>query len=298
MKDRVLISFSGGETSGYMLYYLTNLWEGRHECEFLVVFANTGEENEETLEFVKKCGEAFNVDIVWVEALVTMEMGVGTKHKIVDFDTASRNGEPFEAIIKKYGIPNQAFPHCNREMKLNPIHSYVKSIGWDKGYKTAIGIRYDEIDRIVSDRKKYNVIYPLIEYKKMTKPKINFWWSQQEFRLNLKSYQGNCKTCWKKSIRNLSKIAQDNPEHFDFFKKMEKKYGMLVPDGREPILDEEGNQIPAKFFRGARSVQDIFNGLDYFNGIVRDASDNTNYQLDIFDEEESCDIFSMCGQQD
>jgi len=297
MKDKILISFSGGETSGYMLYYLTNLWDGRHDSEFLVVFANTGEENEETLEFVKKCGEAFNVDIVWVEALVQKEMGKGTRHKIVDFDSASRNGEPFEAIISKYGIPNQAFPHCNREMKLNPIHSYVKSIGW-KDYKTAIGIRYDEVDRIVSDRKKYNVIYPLIEYKKMTKPKINFWWSQQEFRLNLKSYQGNCKTCWKKSMRNLYKIANENRSYFDFFKRMEDKYGMFVPDGREPILDENGNQIPAKFFRGAKTVDDVINGAINFNGSVRDASSVVDFQLDMFDEEESCDIYSMCGQQD
>ena len=159
----ILISFSGGETSGYMLYYLTNLWKDRHNYYFIVVFANTGEENEETLEFVKKCGEAFGVEIIWVEALVGPEKGNGTKCKVVDFDSASRKGEPFRDVISKYGIPNQAFPHCNRELKLKPIHDLVKNVLDIKDYETAIGIRYDEIDRMVQDRKIYNIIYPLNE---------------------------------------------------------------------------------------------------------------------------------------
>ena len=220
-KKKILISFSGGETSGYMLYYLTHIWQERNDFEMCVIFANTGEENEETLNFVQRCADKFNVYIIWVEAKVNKNEGEGTSHKIVNYKTASRNSEPFEAIIQKYGIPNQAFPHCNREMKLKPIHSYVKNVLKWKGYFTAIGIRYDEIDRIVANRKTYNVIYPLIELKRMTKQHINFWWQQQEFRLNLKGYQGNCKTCWKKSFRNLYTIAKENPEQFDFFKKMD-----------------------------------------------------------------------------
>lgn len=294
----MLISFSGGETSAYMLYYLTNLWEERHNWEFVIVFANTGEENEETLQFVRDCGELFNCEIVWVEADVNEQLGEGTRHKIVTFETASRNGEPFEDVIKKYGIPNQAFPHCNREMKLKPIHSYIKYELGIKDYYTAIGIRYDEIDRMVADRKKNKIIYPLIEYKKMTKQKINFWWSQQPFRLNLKGYQGNCKTCWKKSFRNLYQIAKETPQYFNFFKKMETKYSLITPQGREIQYDEDGNVKPYNFFRGNKSVEDIFKSAEGFNGMVRDSHGDLNYQLDMFDDiddVESCDIFSNCG---
>ena len=105
-------------------------------------------------------------------------------------------------------------------MKLSPIHSYIKNeLKW-KDYYTAIGIRYDEIDRIVADRTKYNIIYPLIEDVRMTKQKINFWWSQQEFRLNLKGYQGNCKWCFKKSDNKLYQLAQETPEIFEFPDRM------------------------------------------------------------------------------
>lgn len=298
-KENLLISFSGGETSGYMLYYLTNLFPDRDNYNMAIVFANTGEENEETLRFVRDCGIKFNVPIVWVEANVNMESGKGTTHKIVDFESASRNGEPFEDVIKKYGIPNQVFPHCNREMKLRPIHSYIKNeLGWKKGYKTAIGIRYDEIDRMVADRSTYNVIYPLIENTRMTKQKINFWWSQQEFRLNLKGYQGNCKTCWKKSKRNLYTIAKESPEFFDFFRLMEEKYSLYTPLDRKPVVDKNGNKKPMYFFRSNESVNDIFKNSLTFHDKVRDSHSETNFQIDLFDnidEVESCDIFSNCG---
>jgi hypothetical protein len=260
--------------------------------------ANTGEENEETLQFVEDCSKLFNIEVVWVEALVNMENRVGTTHKIVDFKTASRNGEPFEDVIKKYGLPNQMFPHCNREMKLRPIHSYIKNeLGW-KDYYTAIGIRYDEVDRIVANRKTYNIIYPLIEDIRMTKQKINFWWSQQPFRLNLKGYQGNCKTCWKKSFRNLYTIAKENPEYFNFFRDMENKYSLITPLERNEVIDEKGNKKPMNFFRGNKSVSEIFNEAANFNGKVLDSHKEVNFQTDLFDlidEVESCDIYSNCG---
>lgn len=292
--EKLLISFSGGETSGYMLYFLTQLWEKRNDVEMKVVFANTGEENEETLIFVDKVAKAFNIDVVWVEALVSMEKGEGTKHKIVTFKTASRNGEPFEDVIRKYGIPNQAFPHCNREMKLKPIHSYIKSLGW-KDYHTAIGIRSDEFDRMTKDYKKNRIYYPLIKDKPMSKQKINFWWEQQPFRLNLKGYQGNCKTCWKKSFRFLHQIANEHPEYFDFFKRMEDKYGKITPLERDKVLNEDGTKKMMTFFRGGKTVDELLNEAKNQIHPVRDANGVMNYQIDMFDDSESCDIFSNCG---
>lgn len=190
------------------------------------------------------------------------------------------------------------FPHCNREMKLRPIHSYIKkALGW-KDYYTAIGIRYDEVDRMVVDRDKKKIVYPLIEYKRMTKPKINFWWSQQEFRLNLKGYQGNCKTCWKKSFRNLYTIAREAPGQFDFFKEMENRYEYFVPEGRDIGYNDDGSKKAARFFRKSKTVADIFSEAENFYGDGLDSSKNVNFQVDLFDmidEVESCDIYSNCG---
>ena len=47
-KNKILVSFSGGETSAYMIYYLLKKYP-KHKYKF--VFMNTGEENEETLIF-------------------------------------------------------------------------------------------------------------------------------------------------------------------------------------------------------------------------------------------------------
>lgn len=295
-QDKLLVSFSGGETSAYMLWWILKNWSNKYDVK--VVFANTGQENEETLLFIEKCSSYFKVDVVWVEAVVNPENKKGTTHKIVNFETASRNGEPFEYVIAKYGIPNPATPHCNRELKLNPLKSYLKSIGWKK-YYTAIGIRVDEFDRMNSKRKERRLLYPLISYKPMNKGKINQWWNLQPFRLLLKGYQGNCKTCWKKSDAKLYTLINENRSQFDFFEEMEKKYGSFIPESRIKLMKERGEIIPNKtnFFRKKRSVQDLVNEAKNFKRMINDDSQTLDNQIDLFDllEEESCDIYSQCG---
>lgn len=285
---KLLVSFSGGETSAYMAQWLWN--HKRNEHEMVFVFANTGEENEETLDFIEKCSNHFGFSVVWVEAVFTY--GDGTKHKVVDYKTATRSKKLFEEMTKDFGISNQAYPHCNRELKLAPIQSYIRSIGW-KDYETAIGIRYDESDRMAKSRKENKLIYPLITMIPMTKPKINFWWSQQPFRLNLKEWQGNCKTCWKKSDKKLFKIAQENPEHFKSFAQIEDRYKDYIPPhrNRAAIVD------PIYFFRKNRSANDIIEQSKRFNGKLHDNSQNINTQMEMFDlvGGESCEIFSNCG---
>lgn len=245
---RLLVSFSGGETSGCMTKYILDEWVNRYD-EIIVIFANTSQENEETLEFVDMCDLFFGFKTVWVEAVIHPDKGVGTRHKVVDFITAKRSGEIFEEVIKKYGIPNSSFPHCTRELKLHPITSYVRSLGWKKGsYDTAIGIRIDEIDRMDAKKDKLRFIYPLVSEKPMSKPDINYWWSNQIFRLNLKGYQGNCKWCWKKTDRKHFTLISENLSIYDFPQKMEEKYGWVGPEEKSE---------PRVFFRKKRNTVDM-----------------------------------------
>lgn len=292
-KEKLLISFSGGETSAYMLYWILNNWKNKYYIK--IVFANTGYENEETLIFVQKCAEYFNCEVIWVEALVNRENKKGTRHKIVTFETASRNGEPFEDVIKKYGIPNASTPHCNRELKLAPIKSYLRSIGWKK-YYSAIGIRIDEIDRMNKDRVKKMILYPLISEQPMSKPKINFWWTQQPFRLNLKGYQGNCKACWKKSDAKLYAILKENPEHFEFIERMEEKYSKFIPPTRIAKMKKEGKEIPksTQFFRKNRDSNILKLESENFHKQIKDDASILEYQNEL-NFEESCDINAECG---
>ncbi len=271
MKKKLLVSFSGGETSAFMAQWL---WKHKQdEYEMLFVFANTGQENEETLQFVDKCENEFGFKINWIECDVKDGKGNGTSFTLTDFKNAKRNGEPFEQVIKKYGIPNPAFLHCTRELKMNPIKAFAKSIWGKEKYYLAIGIRVDEFDRMNDKFRELRIIYPLISEMPMTKPKINFWWKQQSFRLNLKGYQGNCVTCYKKSDKKLFQIAKENPSAFDFFDKMEQEYG-------------NGQQI----FRQNRTTKQILEQAKDWNGNVIDDSQNITIQTDLFSE--SCEAFT------
>ena len=291
MKKKLCVSFSGGETSAYMAQYLKNYKQDEYEMVF--IFANTGQENEETLNFVDQCDKAFNLNLIWLEAKINQELGKGTRWNVVNYKTASRNGKPFEDGIKKFGLPNLNNPWCTRDLKLEPIHSYLKlNLGW-KDYWTAIGIRSDEIDRVSSNRLKNKLYYPLVEDMPMSKPKINFWWSQKEFRLNLKGYEGNCKWCWKKSDNKLMTIAIEKPEYFDFAKKVEKLYEDYVPESKSRSM-----QKPVRMFRKNKSVQDIFDNSKLKFKQPKDDSDIYNWQISMFDEgldtsngcDESCEI--------
>lgn len=251
--SKLVVSFSAGETSAYMAQYLQKYWSG----ELLFIFANTGEEDERTLDFAKKCDEYFNLNLVWVEAKIIHEKNKGTKHTVVDFKTATRKGENgvFEEYIKKYGIPNYQNQTCTRELKERPIKDYIRSVKkWkNSDYMTAIGIRADEIDRISKNMDKNRLYYPLVDAG-ITKPMINSFWNNMPFRLEVKSYEGNCKTCWKKSFRKLATLSIERPEYFDFCSKMEIKYSDHVPN-----RDRNKLVLPLRFFRGNKSVGDIFN---------------------------------------
>lgn len=264
---RLFISFSGGETSAFMAQWLMAN-KAQDYDDVVCLFANTGQENEQTLYFVDRCNREFGLSVVWVEAEVNPERSKGTTHRVVDFVTASRMGEPFERVIEKYGIPNQAYPHCTRELKLSPMTSYLRSIGWESGsYDTAVGIRVDEIDRVSPKRKELRLIYPLVSEFPMTKARVNAWWDAMPFRLELKGYEGNCKWCWKKSLRKHLTLITEHPEWYDFPERMERQHGLSGHNA-------DGN--PRTFFRGNRCVDDIRN-LAKQSGWEPAQDDSTEY---------------------
>lgn len=293
---KLLISFSGGETSAYMTQWVLNNWRERYP-DILVVFANTGQENEQTLEFVKRCDDYFGFNTVWIEAVQFPNERRAAGFKVVSYETASRDGAPFEAAIKKYGIPNQKFKDCTRNLKQKPIEAYAKSVGWELGtYDLAIGIRADEGDRMSVAASKRRIVYPLISAHPMTKPKINTWWAAQPFRLELKGYQGNCKWCWKKSFRKHLTIISETPEVYDFPRRMEALYGRIGPeflknDPDRPISPE----YRRTFFRGNMSVQDLFTEYARKKDMFTRADDDAAVFDPDFDVgagcEESCEVF-------
>lgn len=254
--NKLLISFSGGRTSAYMTWWLLNKWDDKDNWEKIVVFANTGKESEGTLFFVDECANEWNINIIWVESKCKDDNGISfsekgwkVNHKIVNYETASRNGEPFEEMISVLGIPRTDEPFCSKQLKTAAIESYLKSIGWNDYYR-AIGIRYDELNRIDKNRKDKKFIYPFAEIYPITKSMVSQWWLKQSFDLNIHPDEGNCDNCWKKDFPRLVRNMIRNPKSYEWWIEMEQKYGHFNP--RNNTL-----KPPFNFYRNNKSTIDI-----------------------------------------
>ena len=57
LSEPSMVSFSGGRTSGYMLRRILDAHGGMLPDHAKVVFANTGKERPETLDFVQRCSD-------------------------------------------------------------------------------------------------------------------------------------------------------------------------------------------------------------------------------------------------
>lgn len=244
----LVVNVSGGLTSALMAHLVATRapWRDRDQ---IYVFANTGAEHPETLDFVHRIDERWGLGIIWLEARYLADRGF--VHAVVDHDNASRKGEPFRAMAARYGVPNVGTGgRCTRELKVRPIRSYLRSLGYGpRDYETAIGIRADEIDRMSINATRDRLIYPLITLG-VTKADVAAFWAARPWRLNIPEYLGNCVTCFKKSDRKLFTIGRRDPAAFNLFSQIEAESGMA---GHSPTVTGE----PAVFFRGKRSAEDM-----------------------------------------
>lgn len=271
--DKLLVStFSGGRTSAFMALLVKDLPKYK-DFDKVFIFANTGKERQETLDFVNKCDIEFDLNIVWLEASVVNNKGKGTTFKIVDYATASRDGEPFKNMLDKYPLPNNIASNCTRELKLAPINKYVKSLGYKEVY-TAMGIRYDERHRESNTAREQKIIYPLIYDLKVDNKFIRNWWSKQTFDLNLKDYEGNCDLCFKKSLKKRLTIIKENPSVAEWWEKMENKYSSeAIPrfDLRTNKSISEMKELAKRPFKKAEDLHEL-----------------SKLQCDLFDYETDC----------
>jgi 3'-phosphoadenosine 5'-phosphosulfate sulfotransferase (PAPS reductase)/FAD synthetase len=260
------ISFSGGRTSAYMLWRVLQAHGGSLPSDCVVCFANTGKEEEATLRFVRECGLQWNVDIHWVEY---RNDDVGFAE--VNFDTASREGEPFEAIIRKRQyLPNPVTRFCTVELKIRAMHKWLRAnwqlLGWettDIAWNQMIGIRADEMRRVSKIRArghstettKETMLMPLADAG-VTLTTIEEFWQSQPFKLELPTYKGktmsgNCDLCFLKGASQVASLIAEKPSRAIWWAKMEalalasKPSGAVFRSDRpsyQAMMDNAANQ--------------------------------------------------------
>lgn len=247
------ISFSGGRTSAYMLWRVLQS-NGGLPKEAVVCFANTGKEDEATLKFVRDCGERWGVDIVWLEYRWAEE----TKDRfcVVSFETASRNGEPFEALIRSRNyLPNPVSRFCTVELKVRTIHRYLKTIGWTE-WDSMLGIRADEQRRLAKignqDYGKHEEKVAPLGRVGITKEMVGEFWRSQPFDLGLPNMggvtmHGNCDLCYLKGASQIQSLIAEKPERAVWWAKMEALALASAPDGARFRKDRPGYAEMAKY---------------------------------------------------
>jgi 3'-phosphoadenosine 5'-phosphosulfate sulfotransferase (PAPS reductase)/FAD synthetase len=222
----VQIAFSGGRTSAYMLHQILDANGGLPD-RARVVFANTGREMPETLDFVQEIAQRWAVPVTWVEY---RNREGAHSFATVSHATASRDGEPLIALMRHFGFPpNRVARFCSHEGKTRTAKRFCVSLGWDR-WTVALGIRADEAGRAITGKLKdrYGVWYPLIDDLVSARAVARFW-ATQPFDLHLpnvrgKSWLGNCDGCFLKSEENRAMLARDYPERAAWWAEQESRF--------------------------------------------------------------------------
>jgi hypothetical protein len=221
-----------------MLHEVIAAHGGALPDDVIVGFANTGKERPETLDFVLECGSRWNVPIRWVE---WRDGKPGFEE--VGFNSASRNGEPFAALIaKKRYLPNVVTRFCSIELKIRTLARLMGSLGHER-WQSLIGLRYDEglrvlkaLDRNAAKKERWTVVLPLSKAK-VTRRDVMAFWARQPFDLRLEPHEGNCDLCFLKGEGKLKRLMRDNPGMADWWTEREASIKAKTPAGARFVTE-------------------------------------------------------------
>jgi 3'-phosphoadenosine 5'-phosphosulfate sulfotransferase (PAPS reductase)/FAD synthetase len=226
-----VVSFSGGRTSAYMLRQVLD--NNDDLVDLIVTFASTGKEHPATLDFVQECSERWGVQIIWLEYRDD-ERGFA----IVDYQNASRDRQPFEALIRKRSyLPNPVTRFCTIDLKIRVIHKYLRMVGCsteETPVDMMTGIRADEPRRVAKIRhrkttgesKHATMVMPLADAGVGVQDVTKFW-KAQPFDLTLptingRTLEGNCGLCFLKGAKQVYSIIASDRSKGEWWARMER----------------------------------------------------------------------------
>jgi 3'-phosphoadenosine 5'-phosphosulfate sulfotransferase (PAPS reductase)/FAD synthetase len=184
----------------------------------------------QTLDFVQECSERWGVQIHWLEYMRSDDPQL--RWRTVNYITASRNGEPFAALIdQKHYLPNPVTRFCTVEMKIRPMKLFIQQILHWAHWDMVIGFRADEMRRVAKlsnpRREPYDRIAPLAEAG-ITVADVCEFWKQQPFDLRLpnmsgRTMHGNCDLCFLKGAKQILSLIEEDPTRAAWWIAQEEK---------------------------------------------------------------------------
>lgn len=273
---QVVISFSGGRTSAYLCYLAKQIFENP-----VFVFMDTGAEHPKTYDFVRKCNDYFDLNLICLRTVVNDTKNVGVGYKIISIDDIGCDLNPWSDMAGKYGLPYIGGAFCTDRMKTTPFKKYIYST-YGENAITWLGMRVDEPKRLGIKR---GIKY-LAEISDFEKQDVLDWWAKMPFDLDLPEHLGNCVFCIKKGVNKIALAAKDETELAANFIKMINADDVAIIETRTTPNNE--------MYRGSLSLESI---IEIYAEFPRDKLAKTlrsSYESGSCSE--SCEAFS-CGTQ-
>jgi len=237
-------------------------------------FQNTGKEREETLVFLDEMDKRWGLGIVWLEySRVYGQPKDAPWYKQVSFETAAREGEPFDMMLDYFAqyrraekglqpiLPNFSNNLCTGHLKIRVAEKYMRSLGFDR-WDCVMGIRRDEPRRYhnmmaanARGNSRWESICPPYEAG-ITKDDVAEFWASQPFDLGMDSDLGNCDLCWKKHENKIFKAIQDDPSRVIWWSGKEEKFNQVFR------MDRPKYAHLAWYAENFKDQIDLFDGED------------------------------------
>jgi len=113
------------------------------------------------------------------------------------------------------------------------------SLGYDE-WTSCVGLRYDEqrrVAKIEGTKKDGGLVECPLSHAKITLADVRVFWDAQPFDLQLKPHQGNCDFCFKKGVRKLTRLVEENPEGAAWWVAKEAETGTKFAIGRRTVCE-------------------------------------------------------------
>ena len=267
-----VLSVSGGKDSTAMYLHALD-----HDCEFEPVFADVGNEHEDTLEYVARLHERTGGPKVRVVRMDFTESQFeakrrtikeewpkqGVPQEVVDraYNHCHKTGVPFVDIsLLMSGFPSPRRRFCTERLKINPMLHLVFRPIWEAGFVLCNwqGIRRDESHYRSKlgmwEKKRYRyqgkgtayIFRPLIDWS------VSDVWAMHR-RHNLKpnplyakgAKRVGCYPCIYAGKSEIRRMAENDPEHVA---RIEEWEGIVALVSKQ--VNSQATFIPAQTLNG------------------------------------------------